>query len=31
MKFVCKACKGKKISYGTEESLKEHYKRVLVK
>jgi len=31
MKFVCQTCKGKKISYGTEESLREHYKRVLVK
>jgi hypothetical protein len=31
MKFICKTCKGKKISYGTEESLKEHYKRVLQK
>ncbi|MEI6710957.1 MAG: hypothetical protein WCK88_01560 [bacterium] len=29
MKFICKVCKGKKISYGTEESLKEHYKRNL--
>jgi len=31
MKFICKVCKGKKISYGTEESLKEHYKRQLSK
>lgn len=31
MKFFCKTCKGRKISYGTEESLREHYKRVLVK
>jgi hypothetical protein len=31
MKFLCKICKGKKISYGTEESLKEHYKRNLSK
>ncbi len=31
MKFTCKVCKGRKISYGTEESLKEHYKRQLSK
>ena len=31
MKFICKTCHGKKISYGTEESLREHYKRVLTK
>jgi hypothetical protein len=29
MKFICQTCKGRKISYGTEESLKEHYKRNL--
>ena len=29
MKFLCSVCKGRKISYGTEESLKEHYKRSL--
>lgn len=31
MKFTCQTCKGRKISYGTEESLREHYKRLLVK
>lgn len=31
MRFICQTCKGKKISYGTEESLREHYKRLLVK
>lgn len=31
MKFVCDVCKWKKISYGTEASMSEHYKRVLHK
>ena len=26
MKFTCKLCKGKKISYGTQESMKEFYR-----
>lgn len=29
MNFVCNVCKSKKISYGTEESIREHYRRNL--